>query len=236
MTPNIQPIEKKDHSENGEVELHHIFVTIQGEGPFAGDRAVFVRLAGCNLQCPGCDTDYTSERTSVGPQFILDEVKQMLPPDNLVVITGGEPTRQNIGPLCATLVDAGYDVQIESNGVLAPDDLTFQLAWEHIITFVLSPKTSRIHDDAAQVATCFKYVLRDGEIDPEDGLPTKALGHKATPRVARPPKGFAGTVYVNPMDEHNATKNILNRSACMQSAMEHGHRMGIQLHKVLGLE
>jgi len=50
---NQQPIEKQFLHPKGDLEVHSIFLTIQGEGPFTGQRAVFVRLAGCNLQCPG---------------------------------------------------------------------------------------------------------------------------------------------------------------------------------------
>lgn len=236
MPPNNQPIEKPFLHEKGMIDLHHIFHTLQGEGPFAGDRAVFVRLAGCNLQCPGCDTDYTSSRQKVMPGYVVQSVREMMNVKNgLVVITGGEPTRQNIGPLCQALLDARFRVQIETNGVLAPDPLTFKLAWENKITFVVSPKTSRINPDAAQCATAFKYVLKEGEIA-TDGLPLKALDHKATPKVARPPEGFSGTIYINPMDEQNEMRNLLNRDACMRSALAYGYRMGVQLHKILGLE
>ena len=52
MAINIQPIEKRELSTDGSVQVHSIFYTLQGEGPFAGQPAVFVRLAGFNLQCP----------------------------------------------------------------------------------------------------------------------------------------------------------------------------------------
>ena len=51
---NTQPTEKRTNSQN--LDITEIFFTIQGEGPFSGHRAVFIRLAGCNLQCPACDT------------------------------------------------------------------------------------------------------------------------------------------------------------------------------------
>ena len=53
---NGQPIEKVQRTFDGTLEVHSIFKTIQGEGPFCGTPAVFIRLAGCNLQCPWCDT------------------------------------------------------------------------------------------------------------------------------------------------------------------------------------
>ena len=90
---NIQPIEKYVQAENKMLDVHSIFYTIQGEGPFTGCPAVFVRLAGCNLKCPGCDTDYTSNRTPMTAEQILNKILELASPATLVVITGGEPFR-----------------------------------------------------------------------------------------------------------------------------------------------
>lgn len=40
----------------GLLQVQDVFYTIQGEGPFAGRTAVFIRLTGCNLRCWFCDT------------------------------------------------------------------------------------------------------------------------------------------------------------------------------------
>jgi 7-carboxy-7-deazaguanine synthase len=242
VTPNNQPVEKQFNHPKGMVDLHSIFFTLQGEGPFAGERSVFVRLAGCNLQCPGCDTEYTEGRQKVMPAFIVDRVNEVCKKADviggvLVVITGGEPMRQNIAPLISALLEAGHRIQIESNGVLPPSpELEMYLANSADVHLVVSPKTSRISPVTARLATSFKYVIRDGETALDDGLPTRALKHKAAPMVARPPHGWKGTVYVNPMDEHDDRRNMLNRDATMRSALRYGHTMGIQLHKLLNLE
>src|ERR1035437_6325497 len=108
---NNQPIEKQFLDPAGVLEVHHIFRTIQGEGPFTGERAIFIRLAGCNLQCPGCDTEYTSSRervTVLGMCLHIENIAYGMSPLPLIVISGGEPTRQNLGPLCHELVKLGY--------------------------------------------------------------------------------------------------------------------------------
>ena len=99
MEVNTQPREKLDHRSDGSLEVHHIWKTIQGEGPLAGSPAVFVRLAGCTLQCSFCDTDYTSKRVRQEPEEILAGIKAIGGGCNTVVLTGGEPFRQNVGPL-----------------------------------------------------------------------------------------------------------------------------------------
>ena len=38
--------------------VNEIFYSIQGEGRNTGRAAVFIRLSGCNLKCPFCDTDH----------------------------------------------------------------------------------------------------------------------------------------------------------------------------------
>ena len=61
---NQQLADKPVLNETGlSLQVNSIFYTIQGEGPFAGRPAIFIRLAGCNLQCPGCDTEYTKRQT-----------------------------------------------------------------------------------------------------------------------------------------------------------------------------
>lgn len=231
MKKNIQIIEKSISSENGVCEVHSIFYTIQGEGPFSGVPAVFIRLAGCNLQCPGCDTDYTSTRTQMSPKDILAKVDALTTMGNLVVITGGEPFRQNIAGLIRTLANDGYQVQIETNGTLAPP---MTINWGSEAHIICSPKTGKINPVIETLAMAFKYVLHAESIDPEDGLPVFALGHSAKPRVSRPPENKL--VYVQPMDCKDSFQNKKNEEAAIASCMKYGYIFQVQLHKIIGLE
>jgi organic radical activating enzyme len=216
----------------GVLDLHSWFPTIQGEGPFCGERALFFRLWGCNLRCPGCDTEYTAKRQEVTSTFMVNLAREIgWEPGALVVITGGEPMRQAVGPSVTELVRAGYRVQIETNGILLPEGLPWG---DPLFSVVCAPKTSKIHEVILHNAAAFKYVVRAGEIDPDDGLPTRALKHKAEPRVARPPLG--ALVYVQPMDEGDPVANALNLDAAIRSTMEHGHRLQIQVHKHINME
>lgn len=231
MPENMQLPVPADYKAGGIIDVHSWFPTIQGEGPFCGERALFFRLWGCNLRCPGCDTEYTRKREQVGPLFMVGVAEKTMPRGSLIVITGGEPFRQSIGPSIHELLKAGYKVQVETNGILAPEELP----WGHPgFSIVCAPKTSKIHPVIANNALAFKYVVRAGEIDPDDGLPTRALLHKADPRVARPPAG--ALVYVQPMDEDDVQANALNLDAAIRSTIEHGHRLQLQIHKICNLE
>lgn len=221
------------------LDFHSMFFTVQGEGPFSGHRAVFVRLAGCNLQCPGCDTEYTEGRTEWYYRRIGIEAKQLAESNNaakcLIVITGGEPLRQSIGPLVRWFEDHGHPVQIESNGVLGPDlVLEEALLYSDKVKLVVSPKTTRINPKTRKLAYCFKYVLDYRSVDPNDGLPIKALEHPASTGVARPEPGKP--VYLNPYDAQDAEHNKLNLRAAANSCMTFGYTLGVQLHKLVGLE
>lgn len=229
--PNTQGIEKPDHADDFSLEVHSIFDTIQGEGPLSGHPAVFVRLAGCNLQCPGCDTDYTSTRRRMSPEAIVAEVgKARSPGAALVVITGGEPFRQAIGLLTQLLEDSGYEPQIETNGTLPPPH---GLAVSTKV--VVSPKAGKVHPATAAIAHAYKYVIRRRETA-EDGLPLHQLQHSAHPRVARPPKDFPrGAIYVQAQDEGYNAGSHRNQDAALDSARTHGYTFQIQLHKLLGV-
>jgi organic radical activating enzyme len=228
---NAQAPEHKSHQLDT-LDVHSIFLTIQGEGPFTGCPAVFVRLAGCNLQCPGCDTDYTSKRERMSPSAIAAKVIDLSGPAVLVVITGGEPFRQNIADLCKRLVGLAYNVQIETNGTL-PISSAVPLD----VHVVCSPKTGSVHKSIERWANLsYKYVLKHGEASPVDGLPLLALGHSAAPHLARPPVGFTGNVYVQPMDEGHEVLNSLNLLACIESVMAFNYRLQLQTHKLIGVE
>lgn len=243
MSNTQKPEPRLKHADGSTLDLHSIFYTIQGEGPFAGHRSIFVRLAGCNLQCPGCDTEYTEGRMQVELSWILRQV--MLEVEAhcpgaypLIVITGGEPLRQPIGPFVRQLIDRGFNVQIESNGVFAPDEvlhtLLTNLRQTDAVTLVVSPKTKQISRASHELASCFKYVLQAGSIDERDGLPILALEHPAAGGVARPREG--APVYVNPYDEKDDAANAANLAAVALSAMKFGHIAGVQMHKLIGLE
>ena len=124
-----------------------IFVSIQGEGVFAGTPCVFIRLASCNLSCSWCDTKYTwdwknYEYANHVMTLHNDDIYSMIDEYNLkhVVITGGEPLlqQQALLPLITVLSKNSYTIEIESNGTIEPIMPIFNL----VNQWNISPKLS----------------------------------------------------------------------------------------------
>lgn len=229
MQTNQQiPVKRVEHSGNT-LLVHSVFRTIQGEGPFAGHPCVFIRLGGCNLQCPGCDTEYTQGSELMTCGEVIDLARQQGACDlGLVIITGGEPFRQNIAMLCNTFVALGIRVQIETNGTLPPSQ-----GLHHLVAIVCSPKTGRVNPELCDRVEAWKYVARADDLM-ADGLPVAALGHTAVPHLARPRN--LSPVYLQPMDEQDPIKNKANMDAVVKSCIKNGYRLCIQMHKIVGVE
>lgn len=230
---NTQKPEKLSLDKSGDVEVHSIFPTIQGEGIFAGEPATFIRLTGCNLRCPSCDTEYTSIRVKITPEEILHNVMRVSAPNTLVVITGGEPFRQHLDHLTTILVESGYRVQFETNGTL-PITFDKDLMRTGKVFIMCSPKTGRIHEGLAPYVSAYKYVINYLHVNPLDGLPSRVLDLKAIP--ARPLIGCDKPIYVQPMDSKDASVNYKNLKATMESCLKHGYQLCLQLHKIIDVE
>lgn len=95
--------------------VNEIFYSLQGEGWWTGTPAVFVRLAGCNLRCPFCDTDF-SHADPMSLDDMLTAVKGLAGPCRRMVVTGGEPSLQLNDAFVRTFHEAGFILHIETNG------------------------------------------------------------------------------------------------------------------------
>ncbi|EIW18259.1 MULTISPECIES: 7-carboxy-7-deazaguanine synthase QueE [Pelosinus] len=149
------------------LNIVEVFSSIQGEGEFVGYRQVFVRLAGCNLECDFCDTP--SSRTNViegqiemtagkrdfmtvkNPISIMDLSnyinKLLIVPHHSVSFTGGEPLCQAEG-IAQLLPHIKGRIYLETNGTL-PEKLKLVLPHIHIVSMDIK-LPSIIHQDVWQ--------------------------------------------------------------------------------------
>ena len=194
------------------IKINELFKSIQGEGPYTGHPAIFIRLAGCNLDCIFCDTDFEYRRQA-SVEAIVEEVKQLSGGKvKLVVITGGEPFLQDLRDLIYFLAK-DFIVQIETNGTRTPD--YFASYWG-MVDIVVSPKTVPVDDIMRQRAAGVKFVVKEGM------KPCTSL--------------YTCPIYVQPMDEKDLVKNKANRDWAVKLCLEHGYRLSLQIHKILDIQ
>jgi len=189
------------------LQLAEIFYSLQGEGTWTGTPAVFVRLAGCNLSCSFCDTDYAL-KFFASVDDVVARVRSEGGDCPMVILTGGEPLAQRE---TRALIDAlradGRRVHIESNGTLPaelPEDV-----W-----LTVSPK-ERLAPAMAHRANEAKLIV-DGRV-PEEWL-------AAFPQTTR--------VFLQP--EGNKPANV---ALAVDAAKRDPHRLrlSLQTHKFIGV-
>ena len=230
--------------QNVQYQVREIFLTLQGEGPFSGHRAVFIRLSGCNLACTFCDTEWDDDKDGYWTiEEIMHQVQSLWSLDSppyrpnrppLVVITGGEPLRQPIDQLVAALGNQYFHIQIETAGTLYRECLS-----KGFVDTVVSPKTPIINAKTAMAARAFKYVISaKDEFDAVTGVPitaTQAGARKA--RLALPPPTLStDSIYLSPCDEGDPEQNKENLKMAAELALKHNYVLGVQLHKLAGLD
>lgn len=119
------------------------FVSINGEGRRAGQLALFVRFAGCNLNCEYCDTKWANEKdvpcNAYTAQDLYNQIKERGVTN--VTLTGGEPLLQKEMPVLLELLrkDDMLRVEIETNGSV---DITQFMKEQDNVFFTLDYKLS----------------------------------------------------------------------------------------------
>jgi organic radical activating enzyme len=188
--------------------LAETFYSIQGEGTWTGTPAVFVRLAGCNLNCRFCDTDY-STRAFASVSEVVARVAELGGDCPMVVLTGGEPFAQTrSSELIEALIQDGRRVHVESNG-------SIEAALPEAVWLTVSPK-ERLHPAMAARADEVKLIV-DGRV-PFEWL--HAFEGRSIPTFLQP--------------EGNKPENIALALAAAQAEPAR-FRLGLQTHKFIGV-
>ena len=155
------------------------FHSLQGEGHHAGRSAFFIRLAGCTVGCPWCDTKH-SWPTQGHPEQPIDALAAAAHTAakagaGFVVITGGEPLHHDLHPLTQALdAQCGLPLHLETSGV---DPLSGRFDW-----ITLSPKRHRPpRQDLLQACHELKVVVHG----PEDINFAAAMGSQCKDHTQR---------------------------------------------------
>jgi 7-carboxy-7-deazaguanine synthase len=178
--------------------IREVFGTLQGEGANAGEPAVFLRFAGCNLGydvCPWCDTDWAKAEhvlsVDEAVRFVCSVATETFGISGnglLVVVTGGEPSLQFDAALSDALRSAGYRIAMETNGsrpielslvdwlTVSPKQVGFVQKVGHELKIVftgsaapgIAPSIESVRDLAA--STAFeRYYLQPLDLGPQRG-------------------------------------------------------------------
>lgn len=199
--------------------VHEQFYSFQGEGVYAGRAAYFIRLFGCPVHCPWCDSAGTWH-----PKHIPKKI-QRLDVDKLTetvastlaeftVITGGEPAIHDLSELCEALKKVDQAVHLETSGAFP---LKGNFDW-----ITLSPKRWKLPlEENIHMADEFKLII-DTPSAIEEYI--SIIGHKNVPIWLHP----EWSLHEDPM--------ILNKIT--EWIKQHGapYRGGWQLHKNYGAD
>lgn len=216
--------------------INEVFQTIQGEAVWTGTPAVFVRLQGCPVGCPWCDTKHTwmthpNDETRLTE--ILTKEKDSgryvrLTAEELhteirkfkarhVVLTGGEPCMYDLTHLTTLLVQDGYTVQIETSG-------TFEVrvhpqAWVTVSPKLEMPGELEVRADAIARANEIKHPV--GKQADLERLSALLREHN----VQR-----SRLVWLQPLSQSPKATEL-----CIAAATEMNWRVSIQTHKFIGV-
>lgn len=187
------------------MRVNEIFYSLQGEGRYTGTPAVFVRLSGCNMRCPFCDTQH-QEYMEMSVVEVMKEIAQW--PARHIVITGGEPTMQLSADFTSALHEAGYYVQIETNGSL-PLAEGAEIDW-----ITCSPKDKPV---VLQRVDELKVLFMHQDFSQYDGIEAKEYR-------------------LQPLDSGNAEENRENLNDTINYILEHPKwNLSLQTHKILNV-
>lgn len=198
--------------------VNEVFYSLQGEGFWTGTPMVFVRLSGCNLQCPFCDTDH-SAFTEMTADDIMAAARSCGGACKRICLTGGEPSLQVDDALVSALHAAGYTLHMETNGTCSVPSM---IDW-----VTLSPKAdvpglkgngSVVLERADEVKLVFDGTLSQERLDYWAEFP-------------------ANWHFLQPCDTGNPDKNRALLRQTIDYVQSHAGlwRLSLQTHKLLNI-
>ena len=211
--------------------VNEVYPSIQGEGTLAGTPMIVVRLQGCDVGCPFCDTKQTwpaeapHTTLSRGPATLLiDDLLALIGSartgERWVMLTGGEPAAQDLRRLVELLHRSGLKVQIETSGTY-PLDPESPFDWVTVSPKIAMPGGRPIIGGTLARADEIKHVVgRQEDIDALDTL--LAYHHDHLSGDAQ--------ICLQPMSQSPKATRL-----AAQTVVARGWRLSVQTHKYIGL-
>ena len=199
------------------MKLVEMFQSWQGEGRWTGYPMAFIRITGCPVNCPFCDTDYRK-----GTKYTLDEILEFCTKNNHVCVTGGEPlAHPRITSLLEGLTTVNPDstIHIETSGCYRMPDIIFRERQRFWLT--VSPKGAWLGAEKE----CIKGVV--WEADECKWIVPSTPGH-IIEALHNPDR-------LNYLQPENDKYSIRFESLQLAQAMSwnQGWPLSVQLHKIL---
>lgn len=215
--------------------VNDLYPAIQGEGCQTGVPMALLRLHGCGVGCPWCDTKETwtvdqqhkvntladalgsnASWCELSGSEIAYHVRQEYPALRWVLLTGGEPADQDLQALCFALHDAGFLIALETSGT-ANGHLKANIDWICVSPKINMPGGKTILPEVVASADEIKYVVgKPKDIKMLDQL------------LADCPTKTGAVICLQPVSMSQKATEL-----CLKTVMERGWRLSIQVHKLL---
>lgn len=203
--------------------VNEIFYSLQGEGMWTGTPMVFVRLSGCNLKCPFCDTEHRAF-TEMTAEEIAEKALRIGKDCEIICLTGGEPLLQTDDHLVEVLHQAGFSVHVETNG-------TQELPEFEIIDWItLSPKEDFVTHAKViiEAQSEVKLVFREAAGEADRNL--------REAQIERWAKLSAEDHSLQPCDTGDPARNAELLAETIDYILRHPWwRLSLQTHKLLNI-
>lgn len=217
--------------------LNDIYPTVQGEGVHTGVPMVLVRLHGCPVGCPFCDTKETwdvlpemqvntltdalganSHWVEISADAIMNYARQIAPQTRWIMLTGGEPGMQLLHALIESAHAHEFKVALETSGT-ATGHLGAGVDWVCVSPKINMPGKRLLNGFAIQSADEIKMVIgKQADIDQLDRL----LAVYSTKKDV--------IICLQPMSASRRATAL-----CMKTCLQRGWRLSIQTHKLINI-
>ena len=216
--------------------VNEVFVTVQGEAKYTGTPCMFIRLQGCDVGCPWCDTKHTWDAVpedEIDPSDLIareakdDKHWAMMDEHQLlclvreakvkhVVLTGGEPCDHDLHALTRVMAQDRITVQIETSGT---SEIKMYDAWVTLSPKIDMPGGLKVRQDAVDRANEIKFPV--GKQTDVEKLLQFLRDYKVHPRKK---------VWLQPLSQNPKATQL-----CLATCYKHNFNLSVQTHKYIGV-